>query len=230
MQNFNKKASILLYSIILSLILSISFISLSHKININLKQNTNISENSKNNEQIEKNLQKIKNIFAEIKDISEQTDLEEEKEKDETKHKKIQEKYKEIESLLNISKNLKIEFLKNENYFLNPWENLEIILTHNSQIFIKIIWWELDFEEKNILPKNKDIRLTEQNSWKVEKDKIFSSQNFYKKIIFKNNSWEYSKISIISSNYIISPQKHYNINEIFWPKEIIKKQWILKIN
>ena len=59
MQKFNKKASILIYAIFLSLIISIMFIAISNKINLNLKQNKNISQNFDINDKIENYIKKI---------------------------------------------------------------------------------------------------------------------------------------------------------------------------
>jgi|GEM_PF-3200091 hypothetical protein len=66
MQKFNKKASILIYAIFLSLIISIMFIAISNKINLNLKQNKNISQNFDINDKIENSIKKIEKDLQEL--------------------------------------------------------------------------------------------------------------------------------------------------------------------
>lgn len=207
MQKFNKKASILLWSIILSLVLSIIFISISNKINLNLKQNINISKNSDDNEKLENNLQKIENIFKEIKTLT-----------IENKYNEIDKKFEEIENLKNLKEDFKINIdLKNENYFLENNKDLEIILPKNTTINVKIFWWKIFYDENG-------------KTWEIEDFKNFYSENESKKIIFTNKSWEFLKIDIISSSYIISPKKYFQILEKFSWKEIFKKDWFLQIN
>lgn len=207
MQKFNKKASILLWSIILSLVLSIIFISISNKINLNLKQNINISKNSDDNEKLENNLQKIENIFKEIKTLT-----------IENKYNEIDKKFEEIENLKNLKEDFKINIdLKNENYFLENNKDLEIILPKNTTINVKIFWWKIFYDENG-------------KTWEIEDFKNFYSENESKKIIFTNKSWEFLKIDIISSSYIISQKKYFQILEKFSWKEIFKKDWFLQIN
>lgn len=207
MQKFNKKASILLWSIILSLVLSIIFISISNKINLNLKQNINISKNSDDNEKLENNLQKIENIFKEIKTLT-----------IENKYNEIDKKFEEIENLKNLKEDFKINIdLKNENYFLENNKELEIILPKNTTINVKIFWWKIFYDENG-------------KTWEIEDFKNFYSENESKKIIFTNKSWEILKMDIISSSYIISPKKYFQILEKFSWKEIFKKDWFLQIN
>jgi hypothetical protein len=52
MQKTNKKASILIWAIFLSLIISVTFISISTKINKNLKNNSEIINNIKINNEV----------------------------------------------------------------------------------------------------------------------------------------------------------------------------------
>ena len=66
MQKISKKASILIYSIILSLMLWFIFISISNQININIKQNIEIEKNIDKKNKIDENLKKMTDLLSEI--------------------------------------------------------------------------------------------------------------------------------------------------------------------
>lgn len=222
MQKNNKKASILIWAIILSLILSVTFISLSNKINLNLRQNISITKNSEENLKIEDNLKKIENIFIKIKNLALKENI------TASEKENINKYFDEIEELKNISEDKKIEInLKNENFLLENSKNLEIIIPPNSNILLNVSWWKINFNSENIIS---NLSLKQKENSQIESSKNFSSSEFFKKIIFKNSSWEYSKISIITADYIISPKKNFRIIEKFWKKEILKKEWFLQIN
>lgn len=200
MQKISKKGSILIWSIMISLILSITFISISNKINLNLKQNISISENSEKKLKINENIKKIENIFKEIKDMKNKY--------------QIEEKIREIKNLQNISDNLKIILNYKNDFFLDN-ENLEIIVLPNSNM--------------NIKTYNDDEIFILEN-WKEEKIKNEKNINNWDNLkIFTLKTWWNSKISIISNNYIVYPEIYYEIIENFWNKKIVKQTWYLKI-
>ncbi len=77
MQKTNKKASILLWSIFLSLIISVSFISINSKINKNLKENSSLTDNLKTDSFITNIIHSwsIGNTFLEKYNIDSNKDL-----------------------------------------------------------------------------------------------------------------------------------------------------------
>lgn len=212
MQKNNKKASILIWSIILSLALSFIFISFSAKINLNLKQNIYLKNNISENEKIEKNLKKIKENFENIKKILSENSWE----NDEKIKKEIEKNLENIENLRKINENIEIFLQKDENFVLNE-NNLEFFILPFSEVKISVLSWNVQFFE------DKD------ENWKIAKNKNISSEDFFKKIIVKK-IWTSPKINIISNNYIISPEKNFKIFQKIWEKNILKKSWILKIN
>lgn len=248
MQKNNKKASILIWWIILSLTLSFIFISISSKINLNLKQNSDIKKELENKQKIENNLVEIEKIFKEIKNEKFYEKIPEnekeniskkfleikkwEKEKSKTKN-EINEEYNKIYE--------KIDY----NNYLGKIKKIERYTKINNDISIKIKKEEIynlqNTEEiEFIIPPMTNINV-EILAWEIkfkedekaeknlDKMQTFQSDYFFKKIILKN-TWWYSKISIIWENYIISKKKNFEIYENFWDKKLFRKSGTLQIN
>ena len=118
MQKISKKASILIYSIILSLMLWFIFISISNQININIKQNIEIEKNIDKKNKIDENLKKMTDLLSEI-------DLEAQK-AFWVDYDKIAKNFLEIDSLKNIyDKDIEIELeTKNELFELKNGEEI----------------------------------------------------------------------------------------------------------
>lgn len=248
MQKNNKKASILIWWIILSLTLSFIFISISSKINLNLKQNSDIKKELENKQKIENNLVEIEKIFKEIKNEKFYEKIPEnekeniskkfleikkwEKEKSKTKN-EINEEYDKLYE--------KIDY----NNYLGKIKKIERYTKINNDISIKIKKEEIynlqNTEEiEFIIPPMTNINV-EILAWEIkfkedekaeknlDKMQTFQSDYFFKKIILKN-TWWYSKISIIWENYIISKKKNFEIYENFWDKKLFRKSGTLQIN
>lgn len=248
MQKNNKKASILIWWIILSLTLSFIFISISSKINLNLKQNSDIKKELENKQKIENNLVEIEKIFKEIKNEKFYEKIPEnekeniskkfleikkwEKEKSKTKN-EINEEYDKLYE--------KIDY----NNYLEKIKKIERYTKINNDISIKIKKEEIynlqNTEEiEFIIPPMTNINV-EILAWEIkfkedekaeknlDKMQTFQSDYFFKKIILKN-TWWYSKISIIWENYIISKKKNFEIYENFWDKKLFRKSGTLQIN
>lgn len=231
MQKNTNKASILVLSIILSLILSIIFISISNKINLNLKQNTYINQNIKQEEEIEENLKTISKIFKDIKTEAENINYQNSKEKNE----KIKDLFYSLKIFENKS-DLKIRTIfDEENFILKKNEKLEIIIPtfEKNNLKIKSYFNKIDYSLSFISTKSEKNLENKEEKWEIENEKNFDFENDepYKKIIFENKSWEYSKISIISKNFFISNKdKYYKIYKKILDKEVFKEEWFLKIN
>lgn len=202
MQKFNKKASILIYAIFLSLIISIMFIAISNKINLNLKQNKNISQNFDINDKIENSLKKIEKDLQQLAKIPKIW---------EEKIKKILEN---IEKNSKIDENINIEIKKNFDFSA---ENSTIIILPETRLST----------QKGIELKYIESGFSQEEIFNFE-NPIESEKNF-KKINFKN-TWSYSKINIISNKFVIKKNITYYVYENIWNSNVVKTSWTFKIN
>lgn len=202
MQKFNKKASILIYAIFLSLIISIMFIAISNKINLNLKQNKNISQNFDINDKIENSLKKIEKDLHQLAKIPKIW---------EEKIKKILEN---IEKNSKIDENINIEIKKNFDFSA---ENSTIIILPETRLST----------QKGVELKYRESGFSQEEIFNFE-NPIESEKNF-KKINFKN-TWSYSKINIISNKFVIKKNMTYYVYENIWNSNVVKTSWTFKIN
>ena len=219
MQKISKKASILIYSIILSLMLWFIFISISNQININIKQNIEIEKNIDKKNKIDENLKKMTDLLSEI-------DLEVQK-AFWVDYDKIAKNFLEIDSLKNIyDKDIEIELeTKNELFELKNGEEIIFYIPPGSSVIINSTWEYLKYDAENMATwifKNKAQNI------EIWNDGIISAEWFFKKIILKN-SWWYSKINIIANSYISSPKKYFQVFEKFWKKRLLRQSWFLQI-
>lgn len=202
MQKFNKKASILIYAIFLSLIISIMFIAISNKINLNLKQNKNISQNFDINDKIENSLKKIEKDLQQLAKIPKIW---------EEKIKKILEN---IEKNSKIDEKINIEIKKNFDFSA---ENSTIIILPETRLST----------QKGVELKYIESGVSQEEIFDFE-NPIESEKNF-KKINFKN-TWSYSKINIISNKFVIKKNMTYYVYENIWNSNVVKTSWTFKIN
>lgn len=169
MQKINKKASILILSIILSLTLSIIFISISNKINLNLKQNIFLTKNEEN-EIVEKNFQKIEDFSLEIAPkIINQNETKTEKilENEEEKLYEILEQSHEslifFKNMINNDLTLKPEY---KEYIKNIYK------TKVKDEEIKRYDYHINFLERNIAKKNNEIEKLKNENIKNKEEEI----------------------------------------------------------
>lgn len=202
MQKFNKKASILIYAIFLSLIISIMFIAISNKINLNLKQNKNISQNFDINDKIENSIKKIE------KDLQELAKIPKIWEKD------IKKILENIEKNSQIDEKINIEIKKNFDFSA---ENSTIIILPETRLST----------QKGAELKYRENGVSQEKIFDFE-NPIESEENF-KKINFKN-TWSYSKINIISNKFVIKKNMTYYVYENIWNSNVVKTSWTFKIN
>lgn len=202
MQKFNKKASILIYAIFLSLIISIMFIAISNKINLNLKQNKNISQNFDINDKIENSIKKIE------KDLQELVKIPKIWEKD------IKKILENIEKNSQIDEKTNIEIKKNFDFSA---ENSTIIILPETRLST----------QKGAELKYRENGVSQEKIFDFE-NPIESEENF-KKINFKN-TWSYSKINIISNKFVIKKNMTYYVYENIWNSNVVKTSWTFKIN
>jgi len=202
MQKFNKKASILIYAIFLSLIISIMFIAISNKINLNLKQNKNISQNFDINDKIENSIKKIE------KDLQELVKIPKIWEKD------IKKILENIEKNSKIDEKINIEIKKNFDFSA---ENSTIIILPETRLST----------QKGAELKYRENGVSQEKIFDFE-NPIESEENF-KKINFKN-TWSYSKINIISNKFVIKKNMTYYVYENIWNSNVVKTSWTFKIN
>lgn len=202
MQKFNKKASILIYAIFLSLIISIMFIAISNKINLNLKQNKNISQNFDINDKIENSLKKIEKDLQQLAKIPKVW---------EEKIKKILEN---IEKNSKIDEKINIEIKKNFDFSA---ENSTIIILPETRLST----------QKGVELKYIESGVSQEEIFDFE-NPIESEKNL-KKINFKN-TWSYSKINIISNKFVIKKNMTYYVYENIWNSNVVKTSWTFKIN
>lgn len=206
MQKNNKNASILIWSILISLALGFIFINISTKINLNLKQNSKIKKDLDNNLKIEKNLEEIKKEFKKLYSF-----------------KKTKEEVKNLENI----KEEKIEKIKiKEND--QEVEKIEKKVVNKYSIFIedyfKILKNIEDLKnfQKRIIVK-KDLKNVE-NGEKLEEEKVFTELSNFKIVIPKEE-----KITFSDSNdkkefeFFMIPYSSVKI-KIYWD-EIIYKIW-----
>lgn len=174
MQKNNKKASILIWWIILSLTLSFIFISISSKINLNLKQNSDIKKEIEEKQKIENNLVEIEKIFKEIKNENfYEKILKTEKEN-------ILKKFEEITK----KENNEIKSIENNKTLTKKEESKEIEkIKENYKKFYEEEYDKLyeKIDYNNYLGKIKKIeRYTKINndiSIKIKKEEIYNLQN-----------------------------------------------------
>ena len=202
MQKFNKKASILIYAIFLSLIISIMFIAISNKINLNLKQNKNISQNFDINDKIENSIKKIE------KDLQELAKIPKIWEKD------IKKILENIEKNSQIDEKINIEIKKNFDFSA---ENSTIIILPETRLST----------QKGAELKYRENGVSQEKIFDFE-NPIESEENL-KKINFKN-TWSYSKINIISNKFVIKKNMTYYVYENIWNSNVVKTSWTFKIN
>lgn len=218
MQENNKKASILIWSIVISLMLWFIFISISNKVNTNLKQNIEFEKSIKNQNQIDLNIKKITENYKKI--------LEESK-KNNPNMVLIKKMLWEIEELKNVNNQITIK-IKNENEIFSLSDISEKIIFYippKSEIKINVSGDYVKYESKNITSNSSEV---ENESWVIKDEKKILTNTYFKEVILKN-SWWYSKIDIIISDYIISEKKYFQVFEKFWKKEILKQKWVLNI-
>lgn len=248
MQKNNKKASILIWWIILSLTLSFIFISISSKINLNLKQNSDIKKELENKQKIENNLVEIEKNFKEIKNENFYEKVHENEKEN------ISKKFLEIKKWEKEKSKIKDEIYEeydkiyekiDYNNYLEKIKKIERYTKINNDIFIKIKKEEIYNLQNNekiefIIPPMTNINVEilawefrfkedEKTEKNLDKMQTFQSDYFFKKIILKN-TWWYSKISIIWEDYIISKKKDFEIYENFWDKKLFRKSGTLQIN
>lgn len=202
MQKFNKKASILIYAIFLSLIISIMFIAISNKINLNLKQNKNISQNFDINDKIENSIKKIEKDLQELVKIPKIWE------------KEIKKILENIEKNSQISEKINIEIKKNFDFSA---ENSTIIILPETRLSTQK-GTELKYRENGV---------SQEKIFDFE-NPIESEENL-KKINFKN-TWSYSKINIISNKFVIKKNMTYYVYENIWNSNVVKTSWTFKIN
>lgn len=202
MQKFNKKASILIYAIFLSLIISIMFIAISNKINLNLKQNKNISQNFDINDKIENSIKKIEKDLQELVKIPKIWE------------KEIKKILENIEKNSQISEKINIEIKKNFDFSA---ENSTIIILPETRLST----------QKGAELKYRENGVSQEKIFDFE-NPIESEENL-KKINFKN-TWSYSKINIISNKFVIKKNMTYYVYENIWNSNVVKTSWTFKIN
>ena len=202
MQKFNKKASILIYAIFLSLIISIMFIAISNKINLNLKQNKNISQNFDINDKIENSIKKIEKDLQELVKIPKIWE------------KEIKKILENIEKNSQIGKKINIEIKKNFDFSA---EDSTIIILPETRLST----------QKGAELKYRENRVSQEKIFDFE-NPIESEENL-KKINFKN-TWSYSKINIISNKFVIKKNMTYYVYENIWNSNVVKTSWTFKIN
>lgn len=202
MQKFNKKASILIYAIFLSLIISIMFIAISNKINLNLKQNKNISQNFDINDKIENSIKKIKKDLQELVKIPKIWE------------KEIKKILENIEKNSQISEKINIEIKKNFDFSA---EDSTIIILPETRLST----------QKGAELKYRENGVSQEKIFDFE-NPIESEENL-KKINFKN-TWSYSKINIISNKFVIKKNMTYYVYENIWNSNVVKTSWTFKIN
>ena len=202
MQKFNKKASILIYAIFLSLIISIMFIAISNKINLNLKQNKNISQNFDINDKIENSIKKIEKDLQELVKIPKIWE------------KEIKKILENIEKNSQISEKINIEIKKNFDFSA---ENSTIIILPETRLST----------QKGAELKYRENGVSQEKIFDFE-NPIESEENL-KKINFKN-TWSYSKINIISNKFVIKKNMTYYVYENIWNSNVVKTSWTFKVN
>lgn len=202
MQKFNKKASILIYAIFLSLIISIMFIAISNKINLNLKQNKNISQNFDINDKIENSIKKIEKDLQELVKIPKIWE------------KEIKKILENIEKNSQISEKINIEIKKNFDFSA---EDSTIIILPETRLST----------QKGAELKYRENGVSQEKIFDFE-NPIESEENL-KKINFKN-TWSYSKINIISNKFVIKKNMTYYVYENIWNSNVVKTSWTFKIN
>lgn len=202
MQKFNKKASILIYAIFLSLIISIMFIAISNKINLNLKQNKNISQNFDINDKIENSIKKIEKDLQELVKIPKIWE------------KEIKKILENIEKNSQIGEKINIEIKKNFDFSA---EDSTIIILPETRLST----------QKGAELKYRENRVSQEKIFDFE-NPIESEENL-KKINFKN-TWSYSKINIISNKFVIKKNMTYYVYENIWNSNVVKTSWTFKIN
>ena len=202
MQKFNKKASILIYAIFLSLIISIMFIAISNKINLNLKQNKNISQNFDINDKIENSIKKIEKDLQELVKIPKIWE------------KEIKKILENIEKNSQIDEKINIEIKKNFDFSA---ENSTIIILPETRLST----------QKGAELKYRENGVSQEKIFDFE-NPIESEKNL-KKINFKN-TWSYSKINIISNKFVIKKNMTYYVYENIWNSNVVKTSWTFKIN
>lgn len=202
MQKFNKKASILIYAIFLSLIISIMFIAISNKINLNLKQNKNISQNFDINDKIENSIKKIEKDLQELVKIPKIWE------------KEIKKILENIEKNSQINEKINIEIKKNFDFSA---EDSTIIILPETRLST----------QKGAELKYRENGVSQEKIFDFE-NPIESEENL-KKINFKN-TWSYSKINIISNKFVIKKNMTYYVYENIWNSNVVKTSWTFKIN
>ena len=202
MQKFNKKASILIYAIFLSLIISIMFIAISNKINLNLKQNKNISQNFDINDKIENSIKKIEKDLQELVKIPKIWE------------KEIKKILENIEKNSQIGEKINIEIKKNFDFSA---EDSTIIILPETRLST----------QKGAELKYRENGVSQEKIFDFE-NPIESEENL-KKINFKN-TWSYSKINIISNKFVIKKNMTYYVYENIWNSNVVKTSWTFKIN
>lgn len=248
MQKNNKNASILIWSILISLALGFIFINISTKINLNLKQNSKIKKDLDNNLKIEKNLEEIKKEFKKLYSFKKTKEEVENLSKEE--YSTFFDDYfkilKNIEDLKNFQKRIIVkkdlknvengEKLEEEKVF-TELSNFKIVIPKEEKITFsdsndkkKFEFFMIPYSSVKIKIYWDEIiyKIWDSGEKKASKEIFLSEENFFQKIILKK-SWKYSNISIIPTDYIISSKKYFQIYEKFWNQEILKKDWFLNI-
>lgn len=184
MQKNNKKASILLWTIMVSMMLSFLFISLSDKVNQNIKQNISINEKINIEESIKNSIENIetnyKEIYNEAKKINPDLDI-------------INKKFDNIE-IFKSFKNIEIDIeslekkKKIEEKNLNP----EIDLILNEIESLKKIW-----DDKNIEKLINKIKEKREKINNIEKE-ISEKKNIFKSIKRYNIEIDNNKLKLSS--------------------------------
>lgn len=195
------------------------FISISNQINLNIKQNIEIEKNIDKKNKIDENLKKMTNLLSEI-------DLEAQK-PFWVDYSKIAKNFLEIDYLKNIfDKEIEIELeTKNELFELKNGEEIVFYIPPGNSVIINSTWEYLKYDSENVVTwifKNKIQNIEIWNNWSI------ASEGFFKKITLKN-FWWYSKINIITNNYISSPKKYFQVFEKFWKKRLLRQSWFLQI-
>lgn len=183
MQKIGKKASILIWSIFLSLIMSITFISISSQISKNLKNNNSLNKkidikNNINNAIIEA----IETNNFENKEVSNNEIL-------------VFEKSNFLNVWLKINEEIRLRFTKNTNMTIvvNSWSPVSYINTSDSNInwisssLTTFSTWVWDIIIKNLWPYS-NINIFSEDNFEKEYKKYKIIQKIWNKNIIKQSS------------------------------------------
>jgi len=199
-QKTNKKASILIWAFFLSLIIAISFISISSKINKNIKNNISLESELKTNSMIKQKLNS--------KDFSAETIWDK---------KIVFDDYNYIDLALEKEKNTTINF---------SWTNsgsLEISIKNWWPIFYEFLSFSWSNNSIKEITSSWIINNNKSFTW-------WLSEKYDKWKLEIKNLWWFTNFSLRSSINLWLKYKNYKIIQKIWNKKVIEKKWKIKIN